>query len=217
MLSRHDLVWLTSAGWEAAQAAATPHNAAALGRWQANDWPAIVRRRDADAGVDEVCLGVALPPDASGNKARIGLRARLSHIAHTTPPLSIAAAVSAAPSGWVAALGTMAHSATAPGFQIYGSLALQALTGLPYVHEHSDVDLLFRPASVTGLRAGLALMSNCAARIPLDGEIIFPSGQAVAWREWRMAGAVNAKVMIKEQKSVRLAVPEELIATLEQR
>jgi phosphoribosyl-dephospho-CoA transferase len=47
--------------------------------------------------------------------------------------------------------------------------------------------------------------------LPLDGEIVFPSGDAVAWKEW--AGA--ERVLVKRASAVRLAPVAELLSTLE--
>ena len=39
------------------------------------------------------------------------------------------------------------------------------------------------------LDAALALLGKHAQRLPLDGEIVFPGGRAVAWKEWAAARA----------------------------
>ena len=63
MFARHDLIWLSASGWQAACEAAQPEHRAALEQWQRNDWPAVVRRRDANTFDNEICAGVPLPPD----------------------------------------------------------------------------------------------------------------------------------------------------------
>ncbi|HWJ94675.1 MAG TPA: phosphoribosyl-dephospho-CoA transferase MdcG domain-containing protein, partial [Telluria sp.] len=92
----------------------------------------------------------------------------------------------------------------------------QVLTGLPYLTPESDADILFRPASRTALRSGVTAMVHAAERMPLDGEIVFPDGSAVAWKEWRDAAQGAGKVLVKSLGAVRLASPSDLIATLEE-
>jgi phosphoribosyl-dephospho-CoA transferase len=64
------------------------------------------------------------------------------------------------------------------------------------------------------LHAGLALLGGPAHGLPLDGEIMFPSGQAVSWKEWASASTASARVLVKDADSARLAALEELLATL---
>lgn len=68
-------------------------------------------------------------------------------------------------------------------FAVYGSLAWQALTGLAYVTPTSDLDVLVTVRSERELMESLDLMKGRAGNLPLDGEVIFPNGMAVAWKE----------------------------------
>lgn len=213
-LERHSLVWLTAAGWEAAIAAARPEHAAALAQWQSNDWPAIVRRFDAaaDAAASDICLGVPLPPDAAGVKVRIALRVPSSHIARTSAALELRSALMAA-GPWRDELAAL--SAAVPTLRVFGSLAMQTLTGLQYLSPSSDVDLLFHPASRRQLETVIALLARYSEHLPLDGEVVFPGGAAVSWKEWQAAITHPAKVLVKELRAVRLADTASLLATLE--
>lgn len=167
---------------------------------------------DGGAGRDDVCLGVPLPPDADGVKVRIPLRASAGHIARTSAPLDLRAALPAA-GPWREGLAKLAGAA--PSLRVFGSLAMQSLTGLHYVSPASDIDLLFHPASAGQLDEVIALLVHHAAELPLDGEIVFPGGAAVSWKEWLMATRHPAKVMVKELGAVRLAATASLLATLE--
>lgn len=216
MYSRHDLVWLTPDGWQSALEQAGPAERPALERWQREDWPAVVRRKDADALPSVVSAGVALPPEpGTGIKPRIALRVDGSCIARHSPPIAIAEAAAAAPSRWRPALEALARDAQELGLRAYGSLALQSITGLSYLTATSDIDLLLVPSTRAQLDAGLKLMTSACADLPLDGEVVFPSGDAVAWKEWRDAAAAGAKVLVKSQCSVRLSEPAALLDTLE--
>lgn len=215
MFSRHDLAWLSPDGWSAALARAQPAERDAIELWRREDWPAVVRRNDVGAEAGSVSLGIALPPDAEGRKLRIALRARREHVARHAPPLPLADTLAAAPEAW--RMGLAALAATTEGYclRAYGSLALQAITGRRYLTNSSDIDLLLRPATVGQLGAGIHLLSSHAARLPLDGEVVFPSGDAVAWKEWRDARSGTARVLVKSLDAVRLADPAALVATLE--
>lgn len=218
-LERHMLVWLEDAGWNAAQTNMDPQHKAAFRLWQSQSWPVIARRADADAAPDEICLGLPLPPDEdTGKKVRISLRAHAAHVRKATPAIELATALrsSSSPSSRLRApLAALERDAAGMRLRVYGSLAMEALTGLPYVSPTSDVDILFHPTSRRQLEDGVALLSRHAALLPLDGEIVFPGGAAVSWKEWRMAIANPAKVIVKELHAARLADTASLLALLE--
>ena len=209
------LVWLEDAGWNAAQATTEPQHKAAFTLWQNQSWPLIVRRADADAADDEVCLGLPLPPDEdTGTKVRISLRAQVRHIRKATGAMELAAVLQSSNTER-ASLTALERDAARLRLRVYGSHAMEAITGLPYVSPTSDIDLLFHPASRRHLEEGVATLSRHAARLPLDGEIVFPGGAAVSWKEWQMAMANPAKVIVKELHAVRLADTASLLALLD--
>jgi len=216
MFSRHNLVWLSQQGWRDAIDAAAPEHRGVLENWRDNDWPATVRRRDTHADANEVGLGVALPPDAEGRKVRIALRVQALEVTRSIPPLPLKSVLPALAPPWREELTVLDNRAVGLVLRVYGSVALQVLTGQSYVTPQSDVDLLFYPATQQQLNAGLALLAFHATHLPLDGEIVFPSGQAVAWKEWLQAQAAGAQVLVKEQDAVRLSPLTALLATLRQ-
>ena len=214
MFARHDLIWLSESGWQAACEAAQPEHRAALEQWQRNDWPAVVRRRDANTFDNEICAGVPLPPDPdSGNKVRIALRVQALEVIRHMPPLTLKAVLPALPEAWQELVSALGNRAVGLLIRVYGSAALQALTGQRYLTETSDIDLLFYPISVQQLQAGLALLAFHATQLPLDGEIVFPSGQAVAWKEWLQAQQGDARVLVKEADVVHLCATNALMAS----
>ncbi len=212
--ARHSLIWLTPEGWRDAIDATSPSLRVALDGWLANDWPAIVRRQDADATEEQVCAGIALPPDASGNKPRIGIRIPSVQVRRVEAALELARLIPRMPDAWRAPLSSLVRDAADQGiiFRVYGSAALQCLTGKPYMTASSDLDLLFHPATSAQLSAGLSLLANCAHAVPLDGEVVFPSGQAVSWKEWLQA---QSRVLVKDRRAVRLMKMNDLLQTLE--
>ncbi len=211
MFSRHDLVWLTGRGWDAALACALPGQHAGIEQWRRENWPAVVRRPDVGLAPGQVSLGIPLPPAADGVKGRIALHALESDVAQRRPPLALADAAQAAPDRWRPALDVLAAGLP---LQAYGSLAMQAITGQAYLSPSSDIDLLFCPRDAESLQAGLALLDQAAATLPLDGEIVFPSGAAVAWKEWLNASRNEARVLVKDSGAVRLAPMADLLASL---
>jgi len=218
MYARHDLAWLTGEGWRELLAA-TPRGTpayAAIARWAAAGWPLVVRRRDAAARPDDTCLGLAAAPDpASGAKLRLPLRVPARHIARHRGPLPLDAIVHALPARWQAPFARLAMASAALDLRVFGSLALQALTGQLYLRASSDIDLLFRPRDARELDEGTLLLASFLDELPLDGEIIFPGGQAVAWKEWFAARADTGRVLAKSQASVMLCARADLRAELE--
>ena len=216
VMERHMLAWLDDAGWNAAQATIEPQPKTAFRLWQNQSWPVIVRRADNDAAPDEICLGLPLPPDEdTGAKVRISLRAHAAHIRKATPAIELAAVLRSSSNPLRAPLAALEHEAAGMHLRVYGSLAMEAITGLPYVSPTSDVDILFHPTSRRQLEDGIAVLCRHAKLFPLDGEIVFPGGAAVSWKEWRMAIAYPAKVIVKELRGVRLADTASLLALLE--
>lgn len=218
MYPRHDLVWLTREGWQlllASASQATPAHAAIF-RWADADWPLVVRRNDADARADDICLGLAAPPHpVSGAKLRLPLRVPARHIARHSAPSPLDAAVHALPARWQASFARLVQASAGFDLRVFGSLALQALTGQAYLRDASDIDLLFRPRDNAELDQGMLLLAGYLDELPLDGEIIFPGGQAVAWKEWISARAHTERVLVKSQASVKLGTRAELRAELE--
>lgn len=202
MYSRHDQAWLSDAGWSTALGAAAPEHAQALEQWRRHDWPLTVTRRTPDARPGAVCLGLAMPPDA-GRKLRIAVQVDPGAVTRTGNALPLHAAALAAPARWAEPLAALLADTGDMALRAYGSLALQAITGLTYLTESSDIDLLFKPANLSDLDAGVALLQAHQHQLPLDGEIVFPGGAAVAWKEWRDAAA-SARVLVKDADTVRL-------------
>ncbi|MFJ7566263.1 malonate decarboxylase holo-[acyl-carrier-protein] synthase [Herminiimonas sp. NPDC097707] len=220
MFYRHNRVWLSATGWQAACARLPAAHAKELMRWAENDWPAIVRRNDAAAQPDMLCLGLAPPPELdSGVKTRIPFSVGTTDIMRHEAPLALIAAEAALPSAWRCAFSALAVEAGGKEleFRVYGSVALQAITGLPYLAASSDIDLLFYPRTQAQLQEGMMLLDLYAKQLPLDGEIVFPSGRAVAWKEWAQAFAKpdRLRVLAKGMSSLNLVPTADLLAELE--
>ena len=119
---------------------------------------------------------------------------------------------------WQRALAPLAHDATGArvALRVFGSAAWQAQTGLVYLHERSDIDLLFEPKDMGEINTAIALFDRFERRtaIRLDGEIIFPGGDAVAWREWNCAKS-DGRVLAKSLTGAALVPKAALTDRLE--
>lgn len=208
MISRHDLAWLTEAGWR--RVLSSPGCPEELGGWAARSLPLVGRRHEPGIGADMACLGAPLPPAPNGVKRRAAFTVPLHEVAHSASPLSLEAAVASAasiPAAWRAPLGDLC--VRLPGLRVYGSFAMQALTGDAYITASSDIDVLFAPAGTGELETGLRHLRESARQLPLDGEVLFPSGEAVAWKEWAGPGD---RVLAKSDGGVRLARRDDLLS-----
>jgi phosphoribosyl-dephospho-CoA transferase len=207
MLPRHTLAWIELNAGRRLLERAEPEERAELGSWIGNDWPLCVRRPDVGEALFEstVALGLPLPPQLG--KRRLRFAVDRADVAHTAEPLPLRAVVARAPARFRAFLDTLDERARDRGvrLQVYGSFAWQALTSWRYVTPQSDLDLLVTPADAGGLDAAVALLTRAASAAPLriDGEIVFPGGEAVSWREWREPGR-DDRVMVKRLDGVAM-------------
>ncbi|MBS0347327.1 MAG: malonate decarboxylase holo-[acyl-carrier-protein] synthase [Proteobacteria bacterium] len=151
-------------------------------------------------GGSEALLGLTLP--AAEGRRRVGCLVEQTDLLQIRRPLSIAECLHRLADDVAAPLATLAERLAAAGVSVgvYGSLAWEALSGEAYRHPESDVDLICDVASAAQAEACLRLLADGAAALPcgLDGEIRFPDGCAVAWRELAAAWSrADAKVLVK--------------------
>ena len=223
---RHSLVWLTAPGWDQLQAGAASQTVQlreALARWRATDWPLVVRRRLPTMPATDLALGIALPPHAqTGAKPRVASIVELGHVRRTAPPLSLSTVLTIVPAHWRAALSALLLESLdgLPPLHVYGSLAWQSITGMGYLTNSSDIDLLVAPTSREEFDACLECLRRYAAVLPLDGEIVFPGGAAVSWKEWDSVtqgtrADAGTSVLTKHADRVALSACADLLATFD--
>jgi phosphoribosyl-dephospho-CoA transferase len=179
-----------------------------LEAWADRGWPVIVRRRAEGEDRAMVPVGVPLPPAAGKRRVALVLPP-VGILQHSSPPLLRTAARVADP-GWRSTIASLLTLGTRTGVEpsAFGSLLWEHLTGLAYLSPHSDLDVLWLvPADFDVL----SLVFNIAevqreAPLRIDGEVIFPDGSAVNWRElWNAHRAADrTMVLAKTMESVRL-------------
>jgi phosphoribosyl-dephospho-CoA transferase len=198
--------------WAAALAArpdlaGAPH----VADWARRGWPVILRRRNPGEAEGHVPAGLPLPP--ADGKRRIGLALPVRAV-RPRPPVTLAQAITTAPAGWrptLAALDALArHHRIAP--RVFGSLLWQHLTGLAYLSDASDLDLLWPVAGPVDRRLLDALAAlEAQAPMRLDGEITLPDGRGVNWRELH-AAAPSDTVLVKHRDGLALCAAQTLSA-----
>jgi phosphoribosyl-dephospho-CoA transferase len=198
-LHRHQLASLTPAGWARVLEGEWDAQAqACLSHWALHRLPLVVTRQPPapDAGI-----AMGLPAPTRWDRRRLALtvpHAEVSYFdefpqAHQLTRLLPAAARAAWQRlcGGLRALGAVAR--------VHGSFGWQQLTGLDHLRSGSDIDLWIAADDALQADAIVSLLQSFAAGRPrIDGELVFPGGAAVAWREWQAwrEGRVQA-VLVK--------------------
>jgi phosphoribosyl-dephospho-CoA transferase len=206
---RHDLLHVAPDVWASALA---HHSALAdlplLEAWADRGWPVIVRRRTEREDQSLVPIGVPLPPAAG--KRRVSLLLPPDGVLRRSAPPLLRAVAQVADPGWQCTIASLLAlgAKTGVGPSAYGSLLWQHQTGLTYLTPRSDLDALWTvPAGfdVLSLLSDIAAVQRNAP-LPIDGELIFPDGSAVNWRElWNAHRAADRpSVLAKTMEGVRL-------------
>lgn len=209
---RHDLLDVEPDAWAVALAARpdlvdAPH----LEVWARRGWPVILRRRNPGEASDHIPIGLPLPP--ADGKRRIGL-ALPADTVRPRPPVALAQAHDAAPDAWRPTLAALDALGRRHGLvpRVFGSLLWQHLTGLAYLSDSSDLDLLWSVAGLIDRRLLDAIAAlDTEAPMRLDGEMILPDGRGLNWRELHAAAAGDT-VLAKHRDGLALCEARTLLA-----
>ena len=214
-MERHGLVWLTETGWQSAIQTLNPHFHKILKQWSARNWPVVVRRSDPTTPPEEIYVGISLSPVQRGFKEKIGFKILKEQISKYQQLLPLEDIISYAPLKWQAKLHRMVQDFKNKGISVYvyGSLAWQAMTEQGYLTQESDVDILLFPKTRLEYDTSMSILKNYGRYIPLDGEMCFPSGHSVAWKECIKAQIEFKLVIAKKNKAVELLSIDILLQT----
>jgi phosphoribosyl-dephospho-CoA transferase len=170
--------------------------------WFSEQRPAICTRSDGRLPRGLIAAGIATLP-AQGKKRIAFTLPRSAVMARVAPPTLREVAVTCTLHR--SALAELARRAEAADLQlsVFGSFAWQHFTGLNYVTERSDLDVLWRPRHAHELQAGIDLLARWESEFGLraDGEAVFPNEDAVCWREWAMS---SDTLLVKNAAGARL-------------
>lgn len=212
-LQRHQLLRLRDSAWlrllaDTANLSAHPSARSALTLWARHGHPVVVSRQAPGLPADTP-LAAGLPAPLSLGRARIALALRADEVLFVDafPLAAEVLPTLGAPQrpGWQA-LCTQLDALEVPA-RVYGSHGWQQLTGLGYVRAGSDLDLLLPVSTPEQADAVVRALGAAPAGLPrLDGELLWPDGAAVAWREWAAwrAGQVGA-LLVRRIDGVNLA------------
>jgi phosphoribosyl-dephospho-CoA transferase len=218
-LQRHGLVQLSPDGW--AQVLAREWDAeagACLAHWAAWRLPLVVTRQTDCRGRagPSGTLALGLPAPARWSRRRIALRVPRTALLYADQFPRMAALTPLLPRTERAAWVALHRALDAGGLpaRVYGSHGWQHLTRLPYLHAASDIDLLVPVGDAEAADYAAALLAETDIAAPrLDGELLFPGGAAVAWREWLAWRAGKAAaVLVKRRDGVSLEYGTEWMA-----
>ncbi len=217
MLRRHDLLRVKPAAW---QAMLRCHPGLAdlplVADWALREWPVIVRRRMVGDLANGVPAAIPLPPSHGKRRLAFGFASGAAVVA--LPPVLLSDALRAAPAKWQPVAAALLELGEAVGMtpRVFGALLWQHATGLPYLTDRSDLDLLWfisdeRTAAL--LVEGL-LRLDADGPVRLDGELELPDGAAVNWRELAQSDAsLGGEVLVKTMDGVELRTRAALFHT----
>ncbi len=200
-LHRHQIAWLTDAGWQRVRHRDWDDTARnCLGHWAVHRLPLVVTRQPGGHSPDSIAMG--LPAPRRWERRRIALAVERRDVLYFDefPRAELIERLLPAdvrPDWRRLCAALVACGAPA---RVYGSYGWKHLTGLSHVRPGSDIDV-WLSVSDTGQADAVAtlLRSFGHARPRLDGELVFGDGTAVAWREWLAwrAGRTSALLVKK--------------------
>jgi len=198
-LHRHQLAWLTAAGW--ARVRHREWDAVAgecLDHWAEHRLPLVVTRQPACiAGSDAIAMGLPAPGRWERRRIALGIpRADVLYFDEFPRAEQVVKLLpEAARADWrQLAAGVAACGAVA---RVHGSYGWRFISGLDHVRPGSDIDVWI---AVSGVDQADAVTRQLQAfpcvRPRLDGELVFDGGNAVAWREWLCWRSGRAKALL---------------------
>ena len=203
-LQRNQLVWLSEPAWQALLARPWDAQAQAiLHCWQAAQLPLVVCRQRLPDSPQRISLG--LPAPLQWERRKLALELPLGAIARAGN-FPLLRSIPLGPADAAQVQGLLLHTdALQVVVQVYGSYGWQWLCGLPCVRASSDLDLLIHVADLDTAGQMVWLLQGLQLDCRVDGELVFPGGWAVAWREYaQLIGGKVEQVLVKHRTGVQL-------------
>lgn len=200
-MRRHDLVFLRPGADVRLLGAAGEDIMARLAEWLLAGRPLVVaRQRPEETELAGLFLALTLP--ASLARRRLAVLARPEDVIKVTPPRAVASVSHLLAAADAAVLSELAATLAAEGVPlgVYGSLAWEAISGETYRHPASDLDVIGELQHRRQLAPTLAALALADRRLSfrLDGELRFPGGAAVAWRELLRNAADSSRSVLSK-------------------
>lgn len=180
-----------------------------LAHWRINRLPLVVCRQRTETLSDRLCVG--LPAPQQWSKRRLALTVRVDHLTACAAFPTLVQVAQA--NHWGPAALDLSEALSNMGTQahVYGSHGWQSLTGLTYLHAASDLDLSLGVTSLEMALKVTQLLASTRLHARIDGEIVFPQGPAIAWRELQqLLQGQTSQVLVKDRHSIRLATLEDV-------
>jgi phosphoribosyl-dephospho-CoA transferase len=203
-LHRNQLVWLSEPAWQQLLRQAWDAQAQALlQHWQCQQLPLVVCRQRTPDAPQRISLG--LPAPLQWERRRLALDVGTPDIARSGhfPPLA-PEVLGPADAAQLRELLQHMQCLQVP-LLVYGSFGWQQLSGLPCVRSGSDLDLLARVPDLNAAGQVVWLLQGLKLACRVDGELLFPNGWAIAWREYaQLIGGRVEQVLVKERGGAQL-------------
>ena len=215
-MRRHDLLRVDPPVWRAMlDDHPTLASLELVADWAARDWPVIVRRPASGEADRAMTVGLPLPP--SHGKRRLGFGFGSDRGLTARPGVTLRDAGRAAPAWWQPTVAALLDLGEDLGLtpRVFGALLWEHATGMAYLTERSDLDLLWEVSdrdTTRELLAGLRRL-DATGRVRLDGELVFPDGGGVNWRElavWSEGG--HGDVLVKSMRGVAVRDSDAMFA-----
>ena len=204
-LHRNQLVWLSDEAWLRVRGRAWDAQAQSiLAYWHATQLPCVVCRQRVPESPHSISLGLPAPLRWERRKLALDVVAedieRIGEFPLLKPGLL--GPTDAAPLQNFLHHLAMLHVPA----RVFGSYGWQQLTGLPCVRDNSDLDLHIAVPDMDTAGQVVWLLRGLYLTCGVDGELLFPNGHAVAWREYaQLIGGKVEQVLVKHRTGVHLA------------
>ena len=193
-----DRAWreLRDAGWDA-----EPRSL--LAYWSEHRLPLVVARDRGDAAAGQLCVG--LPAPLRWSRRRLALSVRWDCVQMTGAFPTLVQVARALRWGRAAIELAQSLSACEAVARVYGAHGWQVLSGETCLRPGSDIDLIVEVDDTDTAHAVLPVLQRARLHRCIDGEFVFPDGEALAWREFERAAAGKAdRVLLKSRSGARL-------------